>query len=160
MPLKTQLDEQPSLNLTSMIDIVFNLMIFFMVGTRFSSLEERIDVRVPQVSSAAPSRVAPSKLTIAVQRDGAILLDGRPLALEQLGPQLRAERLRNPKLAVVVRGDGDGALKHAAAVLSACRVAGIADLGIAVRVEPTARTASVRSAAASNNGSASESVSR
>lgn len=160
MPLKTQLDEQPSLNLTSMIDIVFNLMIFFMVGTRFSSLEERIDVRVPQVSNAAPSRVPPTKLTITVQRDGAIMLDGRPLGLEQLGPRLRAERLRNPAIAVVVRGDGDGALKHAAGVLSACRIAGIADLGIAVRVEPSARPENVRSAAAPPGGASGESVSR
>lgn len=160
MPLKTQLDEQPSLNLTSMIDIVFNLMIFFMVGTRFSSLEERIDVRVPQVGSAAPSRVVPAKLTIAVQRDGAILLDGQPVALEQLGPRLRAERLRNPAIAVVVRGDGDGALKHAAGVLSACRVAGIADLGIAVRVEPGMHPESVRSAAAPERGASGESLPR
>jgi biopolymer transport protein ExbD len=160
MPLKTQLDEQPSLNLTSMIDIVFNLMIFFMVGTRFSSLEERIDVRVPQVSSAAPSRAVPAKLTIAVQREGAILLDGQPVTLEQLGPRLRAERLRNPAIAVVVRGDGDGALKHAAGVLSACRAAGIADLGIAVRVEPGGQVESVRSAAAPERGAFGESLSR
>jgi biopolymer transport protein ExbD len=160
MPLKTQLDEQPSLNLTSMIDIVFNLMIFFMVGTRFSSLEERIDVRVPQVSNAAPSRVPPAKLTITVQRDGAISLDGQSIPLEQLGPRLRAERLRYPALAVVVRGDGDGALKHAAGVLSACRVAGIADLGIAVRVGAESPAESVRSATRPFSGSSSESIAR
>jgi hypothetical protein len=50
--------------------------------------------------------------------------------------------------------------KHAAGVLSACRAAGIADLGIAVRVEPGGQVESVRSAAAPERGAFGESLSR
>ena len=50
MPLKTHLDEQPTLNLTPMIDIVFLLIIFFMVGTKFTELERKIALQVPEVS--------------------------------------------------------------------------------------------------------------
>ena len=42
MPLKIHIDEQPSLNMTPMIDIVFLLIIFFMVGTKFTELERKI----------------------------------------------------------------------------------------------------------------------
>jgi len=38
MPLKTQQDEQPTLNLTPMIDVVFLLIIFFMVATKFDEM--------------------------------------------------------------------------------------------------------------------------
>ena len=56
MPLKTHLDEQPSLNLTPMIDIVFLLIIFFMVGTKFTELERKIALEVPQISESRVSR--------------------------------------------------------------------------------------------------------
>jgi biopolymer transport protein ExbD len=48
MPLKTNLDEQPSINLTPMIDIVFLLIIFFMVGTKFVEMERKIAVQGPR----------------------------------------------------------------------------------------------------------------
>jgi biopolymer transport protein ExbD len=52
MPLKTHVDEQPTLNLTPMIDIVFLLIIFFMVGTKFTELERKMALEVPQVGDA------------------------------------------------------------------------------------------------------------
>ena len=48
MPLKIQHDETPALNLTSMIDVLFLLIIFFMVATKFDELERNIQVAVPQ----------------------------------------------------------------------------------------------------------------
>ena len=47
MPLRTHQDEAPAINLTPMIDIVFNLIIFFMVGARFTELEKKVDLAVP-----------------------------------------------------------------------------------------------------------------
>ena len=53
MPLKNQLEEMPVLNLTSMIDVLFLLIIFFMVGTKFIETERQIDLKLPQVKSDA-----------------------------------------------------------------------------------------------------------
>ena len=50
MPLKTHTDELPSINLTSMLDVLFLLIIFFMAGTKFSEMDRKIALRVPQVS--------------------------------------------------------------------------------------------------------------
>ena len=44
MPLKMHEDEMPSINLTPMVDIVFQLIIFFMVGTKFTEMEKKIDL--------------------------------------------------------------------------------------------------------------------
>ena len=53
MPLKTTRDdEMVSINLTPMIDIVFQLIIFFMAGTKFTELERSIGLQVPQVNNA------------------------------------------------------------------------------------------------------------
>ena len=55
MPLKLQHDEAPALNLTSMIDVLFLLIIFFMVATKFDELERNIEVAVPEVAQAGES---------------------------------------------------------------------------------------------------------
>ena len=56
MPLKTHQDEQPTLNLTPMIDIVFLLIIFFMVGTKFAEWENNLALKVPQVKETGARR--------------------------------------------------------------------------------------------------------
>ena len=59
MPLKTQQDEVPTLNLTPMIDVLFLLIIFFMAGTKFTDWESRLNLKLPQVSqdgALAPCR--------------------------------------------------------------------------------------------------------
>ena len=73
MPLKTHMDEAPTLNLTSMIDIVFLLIIFFMVGTKFTELERKIGLHVPQVTDAGALTEAATLATVSGWRPGARL---------------------------------------------------------------------------------------
>lgn len=134
MPLKTHLDEQPSLNLTPMIDIVFLLIIFFMVGTKFAEMERKISLQVPQVSDAGALTPAPEKRVINVYRDGSIALNQRIVSLEELTLQLKEDRNQYGDLGVIVRGDADGAFQNVAVVLNACRRAGIAEMGVSVRM--------------------------
>jgi biopolymer transport protein ExbD len=134
MPIKTLGEEQPAMNLTSMIDVMFLLVIFFMVGSRFSDPERNMAIKVPQVAEAGPMTPAPEKRVINVSRDGRITLDRRELSLGELKETLAAARREYRQLGVVVRGDGQGAFQHVADVLSTCRAAGIADLGITVRM--------------------------
>jgi biopolymer transport protein ExbD len=134
MPLKTTADEMPSINLTPMIDIVFQLIIFFMVGARFTELERKVDLSVPAVSSAAALSPAPEKRVINVYRDGQIDLDRQPMTLPQLTKELAAAHGQYAELGVVVRGDAEGPFQNVAEVLTACRQAGISEMGISVRL--------------------------
>ncbi len=134
MPLKTLADEQPSLSLTSMIDVMFLLVIFFMVGTKFSDTERNMSVKVPQVAAAGPLAPAPEKRVINVYRDGRIMLDRQEVTLAELKAKLSEAHSQYQKLGVVVRGDSQGAYQNVADVLATCRAAGIADLGITVNM--------------------------
>ncbi|HEX4129292.1 MAG TPA: biopolymer transporter ExbD [Pirellulales bacterium] len=134
MPLKTHVDEQPSLNLTSMIDVTFLLIIFFMVGTKFTEMERKIGLRVPQVSDHGALSAAPEKKVVNVYRDGQIVLDQHTVTVDELTARLAAARSQYRDLGVLVRGDGDGRYKNVAEVLNACKKAGIAELGISVRL--------------------------
>ena len=133
MPLKTQHDEVPTLNLTSMIDVLFLLIIFFMVATKFDEMERTIDVAVPEVGQADGS-TPPQPLVVAVLAEGRVELDGSPVTFEELTTRLVAARTPLSEPSVVIRGDSQCAFQHVASVLAACQQAGISDLGITVRL--------------------------
>jgi len=134
MPLKTHRDEQPSLNLTPMIDIVFLLIIFFMVGTKFSELEHKLKLKVPQIAEVSALAPAPESRVVNVFRDGQIKLDNEAMTLEQLIGELQRAQQEYPETRVLVRGDGQGPFNNVARVLGAVRQAGIDQMGISVRI--------------------------
>ena len=136
MPLKVKQDVESTINLTPMIDIVFLLIIFFMVGTKFSELndiERKISLKVPAVSNAKALSAAPRKRVINVLADGQVLLDERELTLGGLKSELLNAKGQYKSLGVVVRGDENAKYQRVAEVLAVCREANISDLDISVR---------------------------
>lgn len=140
MPLKTQQDEQPTLNLTPMIDVVFLLIIFFMVATSFAELEHDIELELPEVASASAMTSAPKQRVVTVQADGEVALDGEAVSLVELTQRLNAARSQYPELSVVIRGDAACPFQHVAASLAACKDAKISELGITVRLAGNAQS--------------------
>jgi biopolymer transport protein ExbD len=134
VPLKTHQDDLPAINLTPMIDIVFNLIIFFMVSTRFTEMERKVDLAVPKVADSKALAEIPKSRTINIYRDGKITLDGVSVTLRELSDQLAAVQRQHGHQNVVVRGDADGPFQNVAAVFSACQRAGISEMGISVRI--------------------------
>jgi len=132
MPLKTFVDETPTLNMTPMIDCVFLLLIFFLLGTKFTELERKIGLQVPEVADAGALTAAPERRVVNVYRDGAVTLDKKPVTLEELQAQLAEARSQYSDLGVLVRGDAQGHFQRVAEVLNACKQAGIQELGISV----------------------------
>jgi len=119
--------------MTPMVDIVFNLLIFFMVSTQFVDLEKKVDLSVPEVGSAAGglSEIQRSK-TINVFRDGTITLDSQSVTVNELRNLLATAHRQYEGLQVTIRGDGAAPYQCVAGVMTACRQAGIAEMGIAV----------------------------
>jgi biopolymer transport protein ExbD len=136
MPLKTHQDDQPTLNLTPMIDIVFLLIIFFMVGTKFTELEHKIGLQVPEVTDHDALTDAPERKVVNVHADGAIMLDHRHVSVAELTQQLAAAHRQYSKLGVLIRGDRAASHGTMTTVYNACTKAGVSRLGISVKVLP------------------------
>ncbi len=134
MPLKTTPDEPPTINMIPMIDMMFNLIIFFLVGTEFATLERNITLRVPEVVDKGALTTAPERRVVNVFRDGTVTLDEKQVTLDQLTKRLAAARAQYSDLGVLVRGDGQVVFQRVAEVLNACKQAGIQELGITVRL--------------------------
>ncbi|GAA4443073.1 biopolymer transporter ExbD [Bremerella cremea] len=134
MPLKTHPEDAPALNLTPMIDILFLLIIFFMVGSKFTEMERSVDLDVPQVNDLGALTAAPEKKVINIFRDGRVMLGTQVVSLEDLKTELSTSQAQYQDLGVLVRGDSDVPFQQVATVLTTVRQAGIAEMAISVRL--------------------------
>jgi biopolymer transport protein ExbD len=134
MPIRNQVEEMPAINLTSMIDVLFLLIIFFVVGTKFIEAERQIELKLPQVSPNEALSAAPEKKVVNVYSDGQVTLDRQNVTLDELRTRLAAAHGQYEALGVLVRGDGTAPFERVANVLNVCKQAGIADLAISVEI--------------------------
>ena len=123
-----------------MIDVVFLLIIFFMVATKFTEMEHNIELELPEVASATPLTVAPKQRVVRVHDDGHASLDGLNTTLAKLTDQLTTACRDYPELSVVIRGDAACPFQHVADVLAACKEAHVTELGITVRIASPGQT--------------------
>ena len=95
-----------ALNLTPLIDVVFLLLIFFLVATQFSQDDQQLPIQLPSAKNALPMTVQPEELVVSIGQDGTYILRGQRLSLEQLEPLLAKSVLDNPvQQTVILRGD-------------------------------------------------------
>ena len=122
--------EEPILNLTPMIDVVFLLLIFFMVATTFLDPEREIDIDLPTAESGAVTEEVPEELVINLFRDGRINLGGREVDADALEEALYHAARRDPATPVTIRGDRQVHHETVVGVMDACGKAGLSNLAV------------------------------
>jgi len=122
------------LNLTPMIDVVFLLIIFFMVGSTFAGPERKLDLDVPEVADREALDSPPPARVVNVPQHGRIELDGVPLGAAELADQLRTAREENPAVAVLIRGHRKAEYERVVTALDACKKAGVRKLDVSVQL--------------------------
>jgi biopolymer transport protein ExbD len=133
MSRRRRVSDDSSVNLTPMIDVVFLLLIFFMVGSHFGDPEGRIDVSVPGVGELRSMTREPDERLVEVTGNGAITLDKNAVTDQQLAEQLKYAYTQYPDVKVAVRGDGNASFQRIAEVLQVIRSTGVRQMGIAAR---------------------------
>jgi biopolymer transport protein ExbD len=116
------------LELTPMIDVVFLLMIFFLVASKLDEADRFIDVVLPKASAAKPLTSRPREFLVNIDREGNYFVGARPVAIGDLQTLLKQASVDNPKRqTVIVRADENVAHKYVVAAMNACVEAGIED---------------------------------
>ncbi len=123
--------EKAAFQLAPMIDIVFLLLIFFIVTWNFARYETELDVKVPTAKEGKENRRAVGEIILNVRADGAVVLNRRVLAEGELVSTLASISSLYPDQAVILRGDQNVNYKHIVEVLDACRAANIWNVAFA-----------------------------
>ena len=117
------------LNLTPVIDVVFLLLIFFLVAARYEAEGERtLDVVLPQSSEAMPIVAQPAEVFVTIDHDGAYSIGRQPLSADALFARFVQADADNPgRATVIIRADKRCAWEYVVAVMDLCNRAGVTD---------------------------------
>ncbi|MEE4331037.1 MAG: biopolymer transporter ExbD [Wenzhouxiangella sp.] len=124
--------EEPEINLTSLIDVVFLLLIFFMVSTTFER-QSLMRLDLPEAATAE-TETLPSTLEFTVTADGRLFVGDSQLAddrRETVQAALNERFEENPDATLVVRADGEAPHRLVIRVLDAAAAEGIQRVSIA-----------------------------
>ncbi len=118
------------INMTPLIDMVFILLIFFIVTTSFVK-ETGIDVNRPTAQSA--EREAEGNILIAISNDGEIWLDRRQISLDSVRPHVERLHAENPEGGIVILADTSSRTGILVKVIDQARLAGVSRVSIAAQ---------------------------
>lgn len=115
-------------NLTPLIDMVFILLIFFIVTSSFVK-ESGIDVSRPQAQTATPKELA--NIMISITNDGAIWIDRQQIDIRSVRAHVERLHAENPEGAVIILADDASRTGLMVQVLDQTRLAGVSNVSIA-----------------------------
>lgn len=141
MNLQSRSREEPEINLTSLIDVVLLLLVFFMVSTSFVR-EAEINIRLPEANASPVDETDPEVLEIGITATGNYLLNGRELVNSDRR-RLRAaiERVMGDRrdVDVIIRADAESALQATATAMSVAGELGFTSVNLATVTLPESR---------------------
>jgi biopolymer transport protein ExbD len=114
-----------SIELTPIIDMVFLLLIFFLVATTFHQTEREMQVALPHAAFAGPISTSLREIIINVDVDGNIIVGGRTISADDLRALIEEAVAANPQQKVTVRGDRRTAYANVVRALDVCKGGGI-----------------------------------
>lgn len=110
-----------------MADVLFNLLIFFLLATTIAQVEREMSVALPSAAASTPISQALRDIVINVDTDGRVFVAGQPTEPAILRQQLESAVKANPQQKVSVRGDRRTAYANIASVLDLCKGAGVSE---------------------------------
>jgi biopolymer transport protein ExbD len=138
MNLNSRSKAEPEVNMTSLIDVVLLLLIFFMVSTSFVK-QSQISIRLPQADSTAVVEEVPEQLDIMITEAGTYLVNGRELVNN------RPETIRNAlqklsggdtSLPLTISADANARHQHVVTAMDVAGKLGFVQISIATINKP------------------------
>ena len=115
----------PGLALTSMLDVIFLLLCFFVTVSVFSQWESEITIKLPSAATAEEPDRLPGEIIVNLAKDGAVTVNGKTLALADLKERLARVAKFYPDQAVIIRADKDVRYELLVGVIDTCRAANV-----------------------------------
>ena len=137
MILRRRDRKRARIEIVPMIDVVFFLLIFFMMASLSMTVYRGLPVNLPRASSGTTP--PPETAAITVSSNGQAYLDRQPVTRDVLGERLRGLVSANPQVAIVITADEAVTHGRVVEVLDEVRTAGVTRMAIAIRPEAAPR---------------------
>ena len=121
-------ESSAEVNIAPLLDMVFILLIFFVITTNFSR-QSGVEVQKPKAQSAVYQ--GQKTILVGISREGSIHIHGRQVNLEKLTRIVSSEITRRPTANVVIVADRASVLGRAVEVMDACILAGVKKVSVA-----------------------------
>jgi len=128
MKLRRKDQDEVAIDMSPMIDMVFLLLIFFIVAS--AVIDEKPAIDVPSAAYAKVPEDIKGRFMVTVKKDGTLLagLRGEPVSLDQIREIVAKEVEENPRLRVHIRADGDVEYRVSEELMTACAEVGAMDM--------------------------------
>ena len=119
----------PQLMLSPMLDMIFLLLVFFIVSTMYMSEIKTIPIRLPVAQNS--ETVSKSNFAVTVKKDGVLYLEDNKIEMKQLVANAAAESKRDAAFSVIIRADGEANYKTVIKLMDELKGAGVTRFGLA-----------------------------
>lgn len=119
----------PQLMLSPMIDMIFLLLVFFIVSTMYMSEIKTIPIRLPVAQNS--ETVSKSNFAVTVKKDGVLYLEDNKIEMKQLVANAAAESKRDAAFSVIIRADGEANYKTVIKLMDELKGQGVTRFGLA-----------------------------
>ena len=114
-----------TLTLMPLLDVIFLLLIFFLVATRFAEEDREMELPLPDASEAMPLTVAPLEVFINIDAEGRYFVHGKEVDAAELEQILMRAAANNPHQAAIIRAHRDVAFQFVVTAGNLCKRAGV-----------------------------------
>ena len=121
----------PGLSLTSMLDVIFLLLCFFVTVSVFSQWENEISIKLPSAETSDEPDRLPGEIIVNLAKDGSVIVNGKLLELAELQTRLKKVAQFYPGQPVIIRADKELAYEKLVKVIDTCRAADIWNFSLA-----------------------------
>ena len=122
-------EKKPKIMIIPMIDIIFFLLVFFMMSMLSMVVQKSINLNLPQTASAKVD--VEQTLPVSITSDGTIYVEKEKIAKDDFRKRMEIEKNRNPNVAIVLRADAKSEHGDFVFVLDQLKSVGISKIGIA-----------------------------
>ena len=122
-------EKKPKIMIIPMIDIIFFLLVFFMMSMLSMVVQKSINLNLPQTASAKVN--VEQTLPVSITSDGTIYVEKEKIAKDDFRKRMEIEKNRNPNVAIVLRADSKSEHGDFVFVLDQLKSVGISKIGIA-----------------------------
>lgn len=127
----------PALALTSMLDVIFLLLCFFVTVSVYSQWESEISIKLPSANSAEEPERFPGTIVVNLDRTGHIRVNGEEWTHEKLQTSLKRISKFYPGQPVIIRADKETKYDDLVKVIDACRAGDVWNFSLATEGSST-----------------------